>query len=147
VEVTLDGHLAAEYSLFVNVDNSYPDMPELVLSVPAERSSLDGTGDASVAGIPDSISLDQFPARDSFELVTVWFSGEGSHDQRIEILDPTGVLIAASPCRETKAAYGKLEMLTDSFQDVPLQVRGINTVVLNLDGDDVFECPLPVKRD
>jgi hypothetical protein len=147
VEVTLDGDLAAECSLFVNVDNSYPDMPELLLSVPAERGFLDGTGAASVAGIPDSISLPQFPARNSFELVTLWLSGERSHDQRIEILDPTGVPIAASPSREIKADYGKLEILTDSFQDVPLQVRGIYTVVLYLDGDDVFEYPLPVKRD
>jgi len=147
VEVTLDGDLAAEYSLFVNIYNSYPDMPELILSVPAERGSLDGAGDASVSGIPDSISLHQFPAHDSFDLVTLWFSGEGSHEQRIEILDPTGVPIAASPSREIAADYGKLEMLTDSFRDVPLQVRGIYTVVLYLDGDDVFEYPLPVKRD
>jgi hypothetical protein len=147
VEVTLDGDLAAEYSLFVNVDNPYHGAPELVLSVPAESGFFDEAGTASVAGISDSISFHQFPARHSFDLVTLWFSGEGNHQQRIEILDPTGVPIAASPSRQIKANHGKLQMLTDSFRNVPLEVYGTYTVVLYLDGDDVFEYPLAVKRD
>ncbi|MGO9410070.1 MAG: DUF6941 family protein [Spirochaetia bacterium] len=147
VEVTLDGDLAAEYSLFFNVDDSYPDTPELVLSVPAEGGTLDKAGDASVAGIPDMLAARKFPAQESFDLVTLWFSGEGSHRQRVEILDPTGVPIASSPSREIKADYGKLELLTDSFHNVPLPVRGTYTVVLYLDGEDVFEYPLPVRAN
>ena len=147
VEVTLDGDLAAEYSLFINVDDSYPDTPELVLSVPAESGTLDRAGNASVAGIPDVLSFHKFPAQESFELVTLWFSGEGSHQQRVEILDPTGVPVASSPAHEIRADYGKLELLTDSFRDVPLAVRGTYTVVLYMDGEDVFEYPLPVSRN
>ncbi len=147
VEVTLDGDLAAEYSLFVNVDDSYPDEPELVLSVPAENGVLDRAGNASVFGIPDTFSVRGFPAHDSFELVTLWFSGEGSHRQRLEILDPTGVPIASSPTREIGADYGKMKMLTDSFRNVPIAARGTYTVVLYLDGEDVFEYPLPVRRN
>jgi len=147
VEVTLDGDIAAEYSLFVNVGDSYPDTPELVLSVPAEEGSLDGIDDASVSGIPDIFSFPRFPAHDSFELVTLWFSGEGSHEQRVEILDPTGVPIAASRTQEIRADYGKLQLLTDTFRDVPIKVRGTYTAVLYLDGEDVFEYPLPVVRE
>jgi hypothetical protein len=147
VEVALDGDLAAEYSLFVNVDDSYPEAPELVLSVPAQWGSLDGAGNASVAGIPDIFSFNRFPAHDNFELVTLWFSGEGSHEQRVEILDPTGVPIATSPAQEIRADYGKMQLLTDSFRDVPIQVRGTYTVVLYLDGEDIFEYPLPVRRE
>jgi len=146
VEVTLDGDIAAEYSLFLNVDDSYPDTPELVLSVPADGGKLDGLGDASVSGIPDIFSFPRFPARNSFELVTLWFSGEGSHQQRVEILDPTGVPIAASATQKIQADYGKLQLLTDTFRDVPLKVRGTYTAVLYLDGEDVFEYPLPVVR-
>jgi len=145
VEVTLDGDLAAEYSLYVNVNDSYPDTPELVLSVPARDGTMDGAGNVSVEGIPDIFSFPRFPARETFELVTLWFSGEGSHVQRVEILDPTGVPIARSSRQEVKADYGKLELLTDSFRNVPLNVRGIYTVVVYLDGEDVFEYPLPVR--
>ncbi|HTP59645.1 MAG TPA: hypothetical protein VMM82_12055 [Spirochaetia bacterium] len=145
VEVTLDGDLAAEYSLYVNVNDSYPDTPELVLSVPARDGAVDGAGNVSVEGIPDIFSFPRFPARESFELVTLWFSGEGSHVQRMEILDPTGVPIARSSRQEIKADYGKLELLTDSFSNVQLNARGVYTVVVYLDGEDVFEYPLPVK--
>lgn len=147
VEVTLDGDLTAEYSLFLNEDDSYPDAPELVLCVPAQRGFLDGAGNASVSGISDIFSFRRFPARDSFELVTLWFSGEGSHQQRVEILDPTGVPIAASRTQEIRADYGKLQLLTDTFRDIPIQGRGTYTVVLYLDGEDVYEYPLPVKRE
>jgi Family of unknown function (DUF6941) len=95
VEVTVDGDLAAEYSLFLNAHDSYPDTPELVLSVPAENASLDRTGNAFVQGIPEILSFPRFPAHGTIELVTVWFSGQGSHEQRIEILDPTGVTIVS----------------------------------------------------
>ena len=61
MEVTLDGDLAAEYSLFVNADDSYPDTPELVLSVPAEKAGLDRAGNASVSGISDTFSFRDSP--------------------------------------------------------------------------------------
>ena len=146
VEETLDGDLAAEYSLFVNAGDSYPDTPELVLSVPAENGSLDSAGNAFVGGIPEGFSFPRFPARGSIELVTLWFSGEGSHEQRIEILDPTGVPIASSVPQEIRSGYGKMQLLVDSFPDVPLMVHGTYTAVLYLDGEDVFEYPLPVAR-
>jgi len=146
VEVTLDGDLAAEYSLFVNAQDSYPDTPELVLSVPAENGSLDGAGNAFVGGIPEAFSFRRFPARTRIALVTLWFSGEGRHEQRMEILDPTGVPIASSVPQEIRSDYGKMQLLMDSFPDVPLRVRGTYTAVLYLDGEDVFEYPLPVAR-
>ena len=146
VEVTLDGDLAAEYSLYFNVDDTYPDTPELVLSVPARNATVDRTGSASVQGIPDTFPIPHFPARDSFELVTLWFSGEGEHEQRVEILDPTGVPIARSPEREIKADYGKLVLQTDTFRNVPLAVSGTYTAVLYLDGEDIFEYPLPFQN-
>jgi len=146
VEVTLDGDLAAEYSLFLNVDDSYPDAPELVLCVPADRAFLDKAGNASLGGIPELFSYSRFPARGSIELATLWFSGEGSHEQRVEILDPTGVPVASSAPRQMRSSHGKIQLLIDSFRDVALPVRGTYTVVLYLDGEEVFEYPLPVSR-
>jgi Family of unknown function (DUF6941) len=144
VEVTLDGDLAAEYSLYVNSHDTYPDTPELVLSVPARDATLDKAGDVSVNGIPDVVTVPHFPARRSFDLVTLWFSGEEGHVQHVEILDPTGVPIARSPVREIGADYGKLEPMTDSLRNVPLAVSGTYTVVLYMDGEDIFEYPLPI---
>ncbi len=146
VEATLDGDLAAEYSLFVDVEDSFPDTPELVLSVPARDGSLDVDGNAFVGGIPDLFSFPGFPTRGSIDVVTLWFSGEGRHEQRMEILDPTGVPIASSGPQQIRSGYGKMQLLTDSFRNVSLPVRGIYTVVLYLDGEDVFEYPLPVGR-
>ena len=146
VEATLDGDIAADYSLFENSDDSYPDTPELVLSVPAEKAGLDGAGSASVSGISETFSFRGFPAQNTFDLVTLWFSGERGHEQHMEILDPTGVPIAASPSQSIPAGPGRMSLMTDSFRDVPLAVRGTYTAVLYLDGEDVFEYPLSIRR-
>lgn len=147
VETTLDGDVAAEYTLFVGAtDDDFPDAPELVLSVPAARGSLDQGDAASVVGIADSFAFRRFPALDSLALVTVWFSGDAGHEQRMEILDPTGVPIASTQSQPIPAGTGKLSMITDSFPDLTLPVRGIYTAVLYLDGEDIFEYPLPMRR-
>lgn len=146
VETTLDGDLAAEYSLFVGVDDSFPDTLELVLSVPARSGALDRADAASVSGIPEGFTFDGFPALTTFALVTLWFSGAAGHVQSMEILDPTGVPIATSQQRSIPADAGKITLVTESFPDVPLPVRGTYTAVLYLDGEEVFEYPLPVRR-
>lgn len=146
VETTLDGDLAAEYSLFVGADDSYPDTPELVLSVPARSGALDHPDAASVSGIPEGFTFNSFPALTTFALVTLWFSGASGHLQSMEILDPTGVPIATSPPRPIPSHTGKISVVTESFPDVSLTVRGTYTAVLYLDGEDVFEYPLPVRR-
>ena len=146
VEATLDGDIAADYTLFENGGDSYPDTPELILSVPAEKAALDRTGSASVSGIPDAYSFPGFPAQNTFDLVTLWFSGDSGHQQHMEILDPTGVPIAASPPESIPAGPGRMSLMTDSFRDVPLAVRGTYTAVLYLDGEDVLEYPLSVVR-
>ena len=146
VETTLDGDLAAEYSLFVGADDSFPDTPELVLSVPARSGALDQADAVSVSGIPEGFTFNGFPALTSFALVTLWFSGAAGHVQSMEILDPSGVPVATSKPRPIPADTGKMVMVTESFPSVPLPVRGTYTAVLYLDGEDVFEYPLPVRR-
>ncbi len=147
VETTLDGDVAAEYTLFMGAtDDDFPDAPELVLSVPADSGSLDQGEAASVVGIADSFSFRRFPTLDSIALVTVWFSGDAGHEQRMEILDPTGVPIASSSPHPIPADAGKLSMIRDSFPDLTLPVRGTYTAVLYLDGEEVFEYPLPMQK-
>ena len=96
IQVTLDGGNAAAYAFYVNADDQMPDTPAFVLSVPAESGSVDERGNADVTDIFEYFTFSSLPATDSFSIVTIWFSGEGQYDHRVQILDPSGKSLAES---------------------------------------------------
>jgi hypothetical protein len=147
VEVTLDGDMAAEYAFYVNVKDQFPPDPELVLSVPAEAGSVDQRGSAVVSGIFEYFTFKSFPATDTFAIVTLWFSGSGSHDNTVWIVGPTGKTIATSGTQVLNAGYGAMSEVTASFKEVAFPAAGTYTAVLFLDGKRVFEYPLEITQD
>jgi len=147
VEVTLDGDMAAEYALYVNVKDQFPSDPELVLSVPARSGSLDGSGAAAISGIFEYFTFKSFPATDTFAIVTLWFSGTGNHDNAIRILGPSGETIATSKPQILRAGYGEMSEVTSPFREIAFPAAGTYTAVLLLDGRKVFEYPLAIVQD
>ena len=147
VEVTLDGDMAAEYAFYVNVKDQFPADPELVLSVPARAGSVDQGGSAAVSGIFEYFTFKSFPATDTFAIVTLWFSGSGSHDNSVRIVGPSGETIATSSSQILSTSYGEMSEVTSSFKEVAFPSAGTYTAVLLLDGRTVFEYPLEITQE
>ena len=144
IDVILDEEPVAEYAFYVNADESYPERPQLVLSVPAEDGSVDDEGFASVSGVFEYFTFSSFPVTDSFAVVTVWFSGEGRHRQHIQILASDGGLIAVSETQTLQAGPGQMSVLSDSFDGIRFPGAGTYTTALYLDGRKVFSFPLEI---
>jgi hypothetical protein len=146
IDVILGEDQVAEYAFYVNADESYPDRPQLVLSVPAKEGSVDDEGFASVSGIFEYFTFSSFPVTDSFAVVTVWFSGEGNHRQQVQILAPDGGLIASSKTQTLETGPGRMSVLSDFFDSIRFPGAGTYTAALSLDGRKVFSFPLEILR-
>ena len=144
--MTLDGGPAATYAIYVNADDQLPENPAFVLSVPAEDASIDDAGYATVSGIFEYFTFDQFPATDTFTVVTVWFSGDGEFDHAVQIFDPSGRKVADSPHSTLSAYFGEMSVAKDVFTSVAFPSAGIYTAVVFLEGEKVFSFPLVVAR-
>ena len=146
IEVTLDGATAATYAFFVNADDQMPASPAFVLSVPAESGSVDDRGNASVAGIFEYFTFSSLPATDTFSIVTIWFSGDGQFDHRVQILDTAGKTVAESRRSTLTAHRGRMSVSTDAFDSIAFPSVGVYDAVVFLDGEKVFAFPLVVRR-
>lgn len=146
IEVTLDGETAANYAFYVNADDQMPEYPAFVLSVPAERGTVDDTGDAHISGIFEYFTFESFPATDTFSVVTVWFSGDGDFDHSVQILDPEGKRLAESPRSTFSASSGEMSVANDAFDSVAFPSPGIYAAVVFLGGEKVFSFPLVITK-
>jgi hypothetical protein len=145
VEVTLDGAPAAAYALFVNAEEQLPEDPAFVISVPAERGWLDPQGKAKVSGIFEYFTFPSFPARDSFSVVTVWFSGSGRFDHSVTVTDSAGSTVARSPTISLSANHGEMSVVNNSFDSIVFPSPGIYTATVFLDGARVLSYPLVIR--
>ncbi len=145
VRVTLDGNAVATYGLFVNVSDQLTDEPAFVLSVPAERGWVDGSGDANVAGIFEYFSFDAFPATETFQVVTVWFSGDGDYDHSVRISDDHGAVVAQSRRSTFSASGGGMTVSEDAFDGIAFPSAGRYTATVFLNGDAVTSFPLIIR--
>jgi hypothetical protein len=147
LEVTLDGDSVASSAYYVNADDQFPEYPEIVLSVPAERGGVDDYGDAGISGIFEYFSFAAFPATDSFSVVTLWFSGDGEYEHAVRIVDPRGTTIASSESQVLDAYYGEMTALTDTFDRISFVSPGAYSILVELDGDEVLSYPLYIEKE
>jgi hypothetical protein len=146
IEVTLDGASEANYAFYVNADDQLPESPAFVLSVPAEKGSVDDSGDATVSGIFEYFTFESFPAVDTFSVVTLWFSGDGDYDHTVQILDPEGKKVVESGHSTLSASSGEMSVANDVFDSVAFPSAGIYTAVVFLEGEKVFSFPLVITK-
>jgi hypothetical protein len=145
VQVTLDGRSVATYALYVNAADQLTERPAFVLSVPAERGWVDGSGNANVAGIFEYFSFAEFPATESFRVVTVWFSGDGGYDHSVRISDASGATVAQSQHALMSARGGRMTVSEDVFHSIAFPSAGLYTATVFLNGYAVTSFPLVIR--
>jgi len=145
VEAALDGKTVATYALYVNASDQLSAEPAFVLSVPAERGWVDAGGDADVAGIFEYFSFAEFPATESFRVVTVWFSGDGSFSHSVRISDSHGATVAQSRRGLLSAAGGRMTVSEDRFDSVAFPSAGVYTATIYLNDEAVTSFPLVIR--
>ena len=146
IEVALDDQPAATYALYVNAEEELPDQPAFVISVPAERGLLDRRGDGKVTGIFEYFSVPSFPARETFAIVTVWFSGNGTLRHSADIRDAHGNLVARSPSITLAATRGGMSIATNTFDSVEFPSAGTYTATVYLEGNKVLSYPVVIRQ-
>ena len=145
VQAALDGTTVATYAIFVNAKDHLTDGPAFLLSVPAERGWLDEKGDANLSGTFEYLSFPEFPATESFSIVTVWFSGSGDFDHSVRISDANGTTVAQSRHSLVTAAIGRMSISDDAFNSVAFPSAGLYTATLFLNGYEVTSYPLVIR--
>lgn len=136
VVVYVDGEELLELPYSVNDDSGAPDEPYLLMSLPAVDGWGDELGRSEVEGAFEHYTFKRFPNADDFAIVTLWFSGDSSHRQRIEITDPNGKVAGKSGPREFDAWFGELAVVTDRFENFVFTVPGDYLVTVYLDDEE-----------
>jgi len=145
VQAALDETTVATYALFVDAKDHLTDGPAFMLSVPAERGWLDEKGNANLSGIFEYLSFPEFPATESFSIVTIWFSGSGDFDHSVRISDANGTTVAQSGHTLMTAAVGRMSISDDAFNSVAFPSAGLYTATLFLNGYEVTSYPLVIR--
>jgi hypothetical protein len=145
VQAALDGTTVATYALFVNAKDRLTDGPAFVLSVPAERGWLDERGNANLSGIFEYLSFPEFPATESFSIVTIWFSGSGDFDHSVRISNANGTTVAQSGHALMSTVVGSMSISDDAFDSIAFPSPGLYTATLFLNGYQVTSYPLVIR--
>jgi len=139
VAVYVGGEELFDLPYCVNDDTGAPDEPYLLMSVPAVDGWADEMEDGYwgyVEGAFEHYTFERFPGADDFAIVTFWFSGDDSYEQRVEIKDPDGKVVARSDAQEVEAWPGELTLVTDYFENFLFKSPGDYLVTVFLDGEE-----------
>jgi hypothetical protein len=137
VVVKVDGEEQLYLPYSINDDNGSVDGPYLLLSVPAvDGSSEDGW--AEVEGAFEHYTFERFPGADDFAVVTLWYSGDDTYVQRVEITDPDGKVVGTSGEQDLDAWPGELAVLTDYFENFLFRKPGDYLVSVYLDDEEMI---------
>jgi hypothetical protein len=149
VAVYVDGEELLDLPYCVNDDSGAPDEPYLLMSLPAIDGWAEDTDNGYwgyVEGAFEHYTFAKFPDSDDFAIVTLWFSGDDSYEQRIEIADPGGKVVGRSEAQEIDAWPGELTVITDYFEDFTFDAPGDYLVTVYLDGEEWYTYMLRAVR-
>ena len=149
VVVYVDGEELLDLPYCVNDDTGAPDEPYLLMSLPAIDGWAEETDNGywgAVEGAFEHYTFASFPGSDDFAIVTFWFSGDDSYEQRIEITDPDGAVVGESEAQEIEAWPGELTVITDYFEDFSFDSPGDYTVTVYLDDEEWYTYLLRVVQ-
>jgi hypothetical protein len=136
VVVYVDGEEALNLPYCVNDDTGSPDEPYLLMSLPAVDGWADDQGWGVVEGAFEHYTFERFPGADDFAVVTIWFSGDDSYEQRVEIKDPDGKVVARADAQEVETWPGELTVVTDYFENFLFKAPGDYLVTVYLDDEE-----------
>lgn len=148
VAVSLDGEVVSESAYYVEADDRAAGAPQLLLSVPASDAYVDDTGWCEVSGVFEYFSFEKLPARDSFLIASLYFSGDGrEHVHAVRILDPSGALVAGPVKTSVRFPVASLRAVTDTFPNLQFRTAGSYAAIVSLDGRDLARFPLVVELE
>ncbi len=148
VAVSLDGEIVDESPYYVEADDEAAETPRLVLSVPASAAWGDGDGWCEVSGVFEYFSFERLPARDTFVVASLYFSGDdGEHTHAVRILDPAGALVAGPVRRAVTFPFAEMQVVTDTFPNLQFRTAGAYAAIVSLDGKDLARFPLVVQLE
>jgi hypothetical protein len=136
VVVSVDGEELLDLPYCVNDDSDVSEGPYLLMSVPAVDGWSNELGRGEVEGAFEHYTFERFPGADDFAIVTLWFSGDDSYEQRIEITDPAGTVVGESEAQEVEAWPGELTVVTDYFDNFLFKTPGDYIVTVYLDEEE-----------
>lgn len=136
VIVYVDGEELLDLPYCVNDPSGAPDEPYLLVSLPAVDGWSDELGWGEVEGAFEHYTFERFPAADDFAVVTIWFSGDGTYEQRIEIADPAGNVVARPGAQTVEAWPGELTVVTDYFENFLFRTPGDYQVTVYLEDEE-----------
>ena len=136
IVVYVDGEELLDLPYSVNDDSDVPDEPYLLMSLPAVDGWGDELGQGEVEGAFEHYTFERFPSADDFAIVTIWYSGDASHEQRLEIAGPDGKVVGESEAQEVEAWPGELTVVTDHFENFLFRVPGDYLVTVYLDDEE-----------
>jgi hypothetical protein len=136
VAVYVDDEELLELPYCVNGESEGSEGPYLLMSVTAVDGWSDESGQAEIEGAFEHYTFKRFPAADDFAIVTLWFSGDDSYRQRIEIKDPAGKVVGISEEQDFEAWPGELTVVTDRFENFLFKVPGDYLVTVYLDDEE-----------
>jgi len=142
VVVSVDGEELLDLPYCVNDDSEVSEGPYLLMSVPAVDGWSDDLGWGEVEGAFEHYTFERFPGADDFAIVTFWFSGDDSYEQRIEIRDPDGKVVAKPDAQELDAWPGDLTVVTEYFENFLFKVPGDYLVTVYLDDEEQLKYTL-----
>jgi hypothetical protein len=136
VAVFVDDEEALDLPFTVNGDGGDgSDGPFLLMSVPAIDGGAYDDGTAGVEGAFEHYTFKKLPGADDFAIVTLWFSGDDTYDQYVEIADPAGAVVAKSDIQQVDVWPGELTVATDYFENFLFKSAGDYLVTVYLDGE------------
>ena len=95
-------------------------------------------GWAEVEGAFEHYTFERFPGADDFAVVTLWYSGDDTYVQRVEITDPDGKVVATSDEQDLDAWPGEMQVLTDYFENFLFRTPGDYLVTVYLDDEEMI---------
>ena len=126
-------------------DNSSPSTLQLLYSVPSLGID-DSKGPPTFVFVTHELPLHEypysFPEDAGFFVTNGWMGQPGQHQQRIELLDPTGKLLVDTGERELGLTDERPYMAITYFQGITFQEPGKYQLRVSLNGEEKLAYPL-----
>ncbi|MGC8971356.1 MAG: DUF6941 family protein [bacterium] len=152
VQALLDNKVVFGIPLFVEPSDeelefeNAPELPNLILSVPAGSVTEKENGLQIISGIFEYFIFKRFPSAYDFIIANIWHSGDGEFSQYIELLDPDGNIIYKSEPKSFENGPKTVNVVYDELEDIIFYKAGTYKVNVYLNDKLTFDYPILVVQ-
>ncbi len=152
VQALLDNKVVFGIPLFVEPSDeelefeNAPELPNLILSVPAGSVTEKENGLQIISGIFEYFIFKRFPSAYDFIIANIWHSGDGEFSQYIELLDPDGNIIYKSEPKSFENGPKTINVVYDELEDIIFYKAGTYKVNVYLNDKLTFDYPILVVQ-